>query len=123
LKSVRDQLDVITAYREVGAYRGAAQMCGTTAKTVKRIVGRDEAPAGRLVRPANYANVRGMVATKVDRTHGRITAKRLLAEAVAAGYGGSARNFRRLVSEEKQRWRRARAADGGRRPAVWSPGE
>jgi hypothetical protein len=27
-------LDVITAYRKVGTYRGAAEMCGVTHKTV-----------------------------------------------------------------------------------------
>jgi hypothetical protein len=36
--SARDELDVITAYREVGTYRGAAQMCGVDHKTVKRVV-------------------------------------------------------------------------------------
>lgn len=35
----------------------------------------------------------------------RITAKRLLAVARAAGYEGSARNFRRLVADEKAQWR------------------
>ncbi|MGN6243650.1 MAG: helix-turn-helix domain-containing protein, partial [Motilibacteraceae bacterium] len=38
--SARKQLDVLTAYRQVGTYRGAAQMCGVTHKTVKRIVER-----------------------------------------------------------------------------------
>src|SRR5207247_702623 len=42
-------------------------------------------------------------------------------EARAAGYDGSARNFRRLVAKAKNQWR----ADNhrGRRPGVWSPGE
>ena len=31
-------MDVIAAFREVGSYRGAAEICGTTHKTVKRIV-------------------------------------------------------------------------------------
>jgi hypothetical protein len=30
-------MDVLAAYREVGSYRGAAEICGTTHKTVKRI--------------------------------------------------------------------------------------
>jgi hypothetical protein len=46
-------LDVITAYREVGTYRGAAEMCGTTQKTVKRIVERDQVVAGRVAWRAN----------------------------------------------------------------------
>ena len=39
----------------------------------------------------------------------------------AAGYEGSARNFRRLVAEQKALWRKDNHR--GRRPAVWSPGE
>ena len=37
-------MDVISAYRDVGSYRGAAAICGTTHKTVKRII---EAARGR----------------------------------------------------------------------------
>lgn len=50
-------MTVIAAYREVGTYRGAAEMCGTTPKTVKRIVegqGRGEGPARRVGRAHNY---------------------------------------------------------------------
>ena len=36
-------MDIISAYREVGSYRGAAELCGTTHKTVKRIVEQFEA--------------------------------------------------------------------------------
>jgi len=46
---------------------------------------------------------------------------RLLPAAQAAGYAGSARNFRRLVAAQKQAWRGEHHR--GRRPAVWSPGE
>jgi hypothetical protein len=31
-------MDVFAAYRDVGSYRGAAEICGTTHKTVKRII-------------------------------------------------------------------------------------
>jgi hypothetical protein len=37
---MREELDIITAYENVGTYRGAAQVCGTTHKTVKRVVER-----------------------------------------------------------------------------------
>jgi transposase len=57
----------------------------------------------------------------VKATAGRISAKRLLPAARAAGYAGSARNFRRLVAAAKQEWRAGHRR--GRRPAVWSPGE
>jgi hypothetical protein len=31
LKNTREQLDIITAYQELGSYRAAAKLCGTTA--------------------------------------------------------------------------------------------
>jgi len=116
-------LDVITAYREVGTYRGAADMCGVTHKTAKRIVEADQAAAVRVARRRNYESVRALVSAKVEGTRGKISAKRLLPEAVASGYSGSARNFRRLVAQEKNRFRQRQAIAGSRRPAVWSPGE
>src|SRR5512144_1811104 len=122
-------MDVIAAYRDVGSYRGAAAICGTTHKTVKRIIDAHEAagvgvaPVERAPRARNYDAVADLVAEKVKKTSGRISAKRLLPLARAAGYAGSARNFRRLVAEAKAEWRRGEARAGGRRPAVWTPGE
>ena len=62
-----------------------------------------------------------LVAVRVAKSGGRISAKRLLPIARAAGYEGSDRNFRRLVAEQKVLWRKDNAHV--RRPAVWSPGE
>ncbi len=112
-------MDIISAYREVGTYRGAAEICGTTPKTVKRVIARHE--AGGQVRPPrsrlrNYDAVAELVAERVAKSGGRITAKRLLPAARAAGYAGSARNFRRLVAAQKPLWRRDNhrgAAPGG----------
>jgi transposase len=117
-------MDIISAYREVGSYRGAAVVCGTTAKTVKRVIARHEAGDAapvRALRARNYDQVSELVVERVEKTKGRISAKRLLPAARAAGYAGSARNFRRLVSTRKALWRRENHR--GRRPAVWSPGE
>jgi transposase len=117
-------MDIISAYREMGTYRGAARVTGTTHKTVKRVIGRHEAGGGapaRLPRGHNYDAVAGLVAERVEKTAGRISAKRLLPAARAAGYSGSPRNFRRLVASAKQAWRAEHHR--GRRPAVWSPGE
>ena len=69
----------------------------------------------------NYDAVAELVAKRVEESEGRISAKRLLPIAQAAGYDGSARNFRRLVAEQKALWRRDNHR--GRRPAVWAPGE
>ena len=43
LKSARERMDIISAYREVGTYRGAAALSGTTPKTVRRVIARYEA--------------------------------------------------------------------------------
>jgi transposase len=117
-------MDIISAYREAGTYRGAAAISGTTPKTVRRVIARHEAGSGippRSPREHNYDIVAGLVAERVDKTSARISAKRLLPAARAAGYSGSPRNFRRLVAAQKQVWRRDHHR--GRRPAVWSPGE
>jgi hypothetical protein len=117
-------MDIISAYREVGTYRGAAAISGTTPKTVRRVIARHEsggAVLARQPRGRNYDSVSELVADRVEKSRGRITAKRLLPAARAAGYEGSARNLRRLVASRKALWRRDNHR--GRRPAVWSPGE
>ena len=117
-------MDIISAYREVGTYRGAAVACGTTHKTVKRVIARHEGGSAvpeRVARAHNYDGVADLVAARVKATSGRISAKRQLPAARAAGYAGSARNFRRLVAEARRAWRAEHHR--GRRPAVWSPGE
>jgi transposase len=74
-------MDIIAAYREVGSYRGAAAISGTSAKTVRRVIARQEgggsAPA-RSPRERNYDAVAELVAERVGKTAGRISAKRLL---------------------------------------------
>jgi len=121
-------MDVIAAYQQVGTYRGAAAMCGTTHKTVRRIIAAHEATAAGVAPPPreqrvrNFDAVADLVAEKVATTRGKISAKRLLPVARAAGFTGSDRNFRRLVADAKTAWRTDHPG-GGRRPAVWAPGE
>jgi transposase len=117
-------MDIISAYHQVGSYRAAAELCGTTHRTVKRVVEKFEAgdaPPLRVERAHNYDAVAELVAERVKKSQGRMSAKRILPIARAAGYDGSARNFRRLVAEAKTLWRKEHHR--GRRPAVWSPGE
>jgi transposase len=127
LKSAKDRMDIISAYQQVGSYRGAAELCGTTHRTVKKVVDKFEAdqagvaPQPRADRTHNYDAVSEMVAERIDKSQARISAKRLLPIARAAGYEGSGRNFRRLVADAKALWRSNNHS--GRRPAVWSPGE
>jgi len=119
-------MDMHAAYQEVGSYRAAAEICGTTDKTIKRVVEAarraETLGSGAEVAVAhNYDSVATIIAERVKRTSGRITAKRLLPVAVAAGYAGSPRNFRRAVAQAKADWRRDHHR--GRRPGVWAPGD
>jgi transposase len=116
-------MDVLAAYRDVGTFRGAAAVCGTTHKTVKKIIEAYEAGERpqRTRRSRNFDPVADLVVERVARSAARISAKRLLPAAQAAGYAGSARNFRRLVAQVKAEWRRDHHR--GRRPGVWTPGE
>ncbi|MDT5104856.1 MAG: hypothetical protein QOI25_2369 [Mycobacterium sp.] len=124
MKSAKERMDIISAYQQVGSYRGAAELCGTTPKTVKRVVEKFESgdtALPRAERAHNYDAVTELVAERVEKSQGRMSAKRMLPIARAAGYDGSPRNFRRLVAHAKVLWRNEHHR--GRRPAVWSPGE
>jgi len=121
MKSVRERMDILSAYREVGSYNGAAEICSTTPKTVKRVVEAAQRSEPRSAPAHNYDEVTELVAQRVAKTKGRISAKRLLPVAKAAGYTGSDRNFRRLVADEKRNWRIDNHR--GRRPGVWEPGD
>lgn len=118
-------MDIVNTYLEIGSYRGTADLCGVDHKTVKRVVQhwRAGAVAEPRVTPARGRNtdcVEDLIWEKVKKTRGRITAKRLLPQARAAGYVGSARNFRRTVARIKSRWARSHHS---RRPWAPSPGE
>ena len=116
-------MDIIAAYREAGTYRGAAEIAGTTHKTVKRVIDRHEAggaaPA-RVPRGHNYDGVAALVAGRVEKTAGRISAKRLLSAARAAVW--------RVGPEFPPPGRGGEGCLAGRAspgpaPCVWSPGE
>ena len=115
-------MEIVNAYAAVGTYRGAAALCGTTHKTVKRVLERRQAGQlePRVPPPSNTAEVVGLIAKRVHATDGRISAKRLLPVARKAGYTGSPRSFRRAVAAAKTTWRRDRRTY---RPWVPVPGE
>lgn len=75
-------------------------MCGTTLKTMKRVIDKLEVPGAdggvglvRGRRVHNYNAVTDLVAERVEQTKGRISAKRLLPAAEAAGYGAVSAAF------------------------------
>jgi len=121
MKSPRDRMDILAAYRDLGSYRAAADLCGTTHKTVRRVIERQQqGPPPRAQRRHNTTVAVDVVREKIAATDGRISAKRLLPLARTAGYAGSARNFRRLVRAERDAWRRRRRVY---RPWLPTPGE
>ena len=103
-------MDIISAYREVGSYRGAAAISGTTAKTVKRVIVRhesggappDRSGAGTQLRRGH--RVGGGAGRKTLEGPDQCEAS-VAGRLQAAGYEGSARNFRRLVATRKALWR------------------
>ena len=116
-------MEIVNVYEELGSYRATAEVCGTSAKTVRRVIERRRATTAGQARPARSHNTDGvqtLIAERVRATDGRISAKRLLPVAVAAGYQGSARNFRRAVAAARATWRRERRVY---RPWAPAPGE
>jgi transposase len=117
-------VNIIDAFHQLGSYRAAARLLGTTHKTVRRAVERQQAggPWSRRPRPIskNTDPVMALISERVRVTDGRISAKRLLPPARAVGYQGSARNFRRAVAKVKAEWRQKRRIF---RPWVASPGQ
>src|SRR5438046_10471008 len=98
MKSPRDHMEIVNAYELVGSYRGAAELCGTTHETVKRIIERrDVGEARRRVSVTNTSGVQTLIAERVRSSDGRISAKRLLPLATATGYR-PARTFPRSAA-------------------------
>ena len=118
-------MDIIAAYREVGTYRGAAEMCGTTHKTVKRVI---DAPAGRRTAPGRGR--RGPELRCGGRCWSPSGSRRRTGGSRRSGccrrLGPRVMRGRRATSggwsPSEKAWRR-RDHHRGRRPAVWSPGE
>jgi len=109
VKSARNKLDILSAYHELGSYRAAAALCGTTHRTVRRVVERHgRPPTERPPRPKTTDPLTALLEERVRATDGRISAKRLLPAARASGYTGSARNLRRAVAITKATWRKER---------------
>lgn len=124
MKTTREHVNIIDAFHQLGSYRAAARLLGTTHKTVRRAVERQQAGGPWVRRPRviskNTDQIIVLISDRVRATDGRISAKRLLPSARAVGYQGSARNFRRAVSKVKAEWRQKRRVY---RPWVASPGQ
>src|SRR5437588_12993241 len=74
VKSAREYMDIVHAYQELGSYRATAALCGTTPKTVKRVMARREAGGSdhrRATVPRNTDGVRELIAERVRTSGGR----------------------------------------------------
>src|SRR2546423_14496911 len=93
MKSLRDEMEIVNAYELVGTYRGAAALCGTTAKTVKRVLGRRTVgQVGRrpsTPRMRNTAAIVPLITQSIRTTGRRISAKPLPVLAQEEGCSGS----------------------------------
>jgi hypothetical protein len=97
LKTTRDYLNIIDAYRELGSYRAAALLCGTTDKTVRRVVERHEAggpwrrrprlPTTRNTDPALSVLAKKVKDTKRRSAHSRPTRWRQFDDRYRTGAG------------------------------------
>ncbi|MCA1701383.1 MAG: IS21 family transposase, partial [Actinobacteria bacterium] len=67
---------------------------------------------------------RALIRERIERTRGRVTARRLMRVLRAAGYEHSERSLRRAVAEEKHAFRERRAREGRVfRPWISAPGD
>jgi transposase len=121
VKTAREELDILTTYAELGSLRATATLCGTTHKTVRRVLERRSGPRPERPPRAKVTDaVRELVEQRVKATDGRISAKRLLPLCRAEGYTGSSRSLRRAVALAKAAHRRERRVY---RPWLPVPGE
>jgi hypothetical protein len=102
LKSARERMDIGSALEQVGSYRAAAALCGTTHKTVRRVIearaaGEPFEAERRPARARNTDGVAGVIAEKGALERRADLGQAVVPVARAAGYVGSARNFRRAV--------------------------
>jgi len=55
MKSARERSDILAAQRDLGSYRAAAELCGTTPTTVRRVIAQPArsaaSPSPASVRP------------------------------------------------------------------------
>ncbi|MQA76536.1 MAG: IS21 family transposase, partial [Solirubrobacterales bacterium] len=127
MKSGRQQVDTIALYEELGSYRAVGAIVGCDHKTVKRYV-ELAGVQGQLAPVRHRARITDafgeLIRERVERTEGKITARRLWRTLRATGYEGSERSLRRAVAAEKAAYRRRLAREGRvYRPWSSSPGE
>ena len=128
MKSGRTQVEIIALYEELGSYRAVGALLGCGSQDGQKRYVEAAGEAGKLAPALHRSRVTddfaGLIAERVERTSGRVTARRLMRLVRAAGYEGSERSLRRAVAQAKAAWRRKQALEGRvYRPWVSGPGE
>jgi transposase len=106
LLTLEERLAVVNLYEELGSYRAVAALVGCDHKTAKAWLERTR----RGVSVAGVARGRAtdpflhLIRERVDRTEGRVRAKRLFKVLRAAGYQASLRTLQRALRVERRRW-------------------
>ncbi len=117
-------MDIISAYREVGSYRGAAAICETTPKTVRRVIERHEAGGVAPERSRGGATTTrspSWLSTRSPRPRAGCRPSgccRWRSRPGTRARGGTSAGW-----SPRRRPSGAGAITGGGVPAVWAPGE
>ena len=97
--------EVVREYEELGSYRAVGALMGCDHKTVKRYV-EAAGDAGQLAPALTRSRVTddfaGLICERVEQTHGRVTARRLMRIVRAAGYEGSERSLQEKLTVRKR---------------------
>lgn len=105
-------MNIIDAFRQLGSYRAAARLCGTTDKTVKRAVERQQLGGPWTPRPRlSSKNTDAVMAIIGNAFAGPMVGSRPSGRCRASarrGLSGGRRNFRRAVFKGKAEWRQKR---------------
>ncbi len=130
-------MDIIAAYREVGSYRGAAELCGTTPKTVRRIIERHLWSAETRIRGREHGSRGGScelvyalrASRRPDTATGVVNSGRPsgpVGPATQPRYGrgsvptGAARSSVRSGSNRRHGWRRKARSGSSRATSIWA---
>lgn len=117
-------MEILEAFDLIGTFRGAGNLVGCAPNTVKRyVLARDsgEPVPKRVVRPRLTDPYEDKIWELVDRSKGKIRAKRVHEVLLGLGYKGSYRTTSYAVRQVKMQWKAASARV--HRPWVASAGQ
>ena len=105
-------MEILEAYDLFGSYNGAANYCGCSSNTVKKLVqlrnvGELSRRGEQLKRPRATDKFFHLIEESVEKSRGKIRADRIHTRLQLLGYIGSMRTTRRAVARAKATWVKA----------------